>query len=127
MLEREYLWTLLWAIEREPFIRGLSFEDKDSDASKIKEIDFRVILSQDLTGSDHATQAENPRDERQNNKQTTASRNGPGSTRYATYSGANSKPSCKQRQNGPVLAQLQDKLVAPFLSQVPSRDKIAQS
>ncbi len=81
MLERDNFSTLLWTIEREPFIRGLFFEDKDSDALKTKEIDFRVILSQDLTGSDQATQAENPSDERQNNKQSSASRTGPGSTR----------------------------------------------
>jgi hypothetical protein len=48
---------------------------------KKKEIDFRLFLFQDLTGSDQATQAENPSDERQNNKLTTASRNGPGSPR----------------------------------------------
>jgi hypothetical protein len=81
ILEREYFWTLLWAIEGKPFIRGLFFKDKDSDALKTKEIDFRVILSQDLTGSDQATPAENPSDERQNNKQTIASRTGPGSNR----------------------------------------------
>ncbi len=46
-----------------------------------KEIDFRVILSQDLTGSDQATPAENLSDERQNKKQSSASRTGPGSTR----------------------------------------------